>query len=73
MDDKNKYISNDDTQNYPSCRLKLVVEMFELNESSNQNSRKSPKLLNQRIRKRYYETFGTSVINSLLFPPSLGN
>ena len=23
------YIPNDDTQNYPFCRLKLVVEMFE--------------------------------------------
>ena len=33
--------------------------------------KKSPKLLGQRIRKRYYETLGTSVINSPLSPLSL--
>ena len=32
---------------------------------------KSPKLLSQRIRKRYYKTYGTSVINSPMSPPSL--
>ena len=56
------YILNDNTQNYPFCRLKLVVETFEqLNELTNQNSLKFPKLLRQRIRKRYIKTFGTSV------------
>ena len=29
MTDKLMYIPNDDTQNYPFCRLKLVVETFE--------------------------------------------
>ena len=29
ISDKLMYISNDVTQNYPFCRLKLVVEMFE--------------------------------------------
>ena len=29
MADKLVYIPNDDTQNFPFCRLKLVVEMFE--------------------------------------------
>ena len=28
-----------------------------------------PKLLSQRIRKRYNKTLGTSVINSLMSPP----
>ena len=36
-----------DTQNYPFYRLKIVVETLnnQLNESTNQNSQKSPKLL----------------------------
>ena len=29
MADKLMYIPNDDTQNYPFCRLKFVVEMFQ--------------------------------------------
>ena len=45
MANKLMYILNNDTQNYPFCRLKLVVEIFE--------HLKSLKLLNQRIRKRY--------------------
>ena len=28
MGDKLMYIPNDDTQNYPFCRLQLVVEMY---------------------------------------------
>ena len=43
----------------------------QLNESTYQNSLKSPKLLSQRIRKRYYKTLGTGVINSPMTPPSL--
>ena len=41
------YISNDDTQNYPFCSLKLVVETFEhlTYLATNQNSLKSPKLI----------------------------
>ena len=31
--DKSMYIPNDDTQNYPFCTLKLVVETYELNKS----------------------------------------
>ena len=42
-----------------------------LNESSNQNSLKSPKLFNKQIRKRYYKTLGTSVIKSPMSPSSL--
>ena len=29
MADKLIYIPNDDTQNYPFCRLKLVIETFD--------------------------------------------
>ena len=34
MDDKLMYIHNDDTQNYPFCRLQLVIERLntQLNE-----------------------------------------
>ena len=62
MADKIKYIPNDDTQNYPFCSLKLFVETFELNTQLNewikQNSLKSPKLLSQRIGKRYHKFWG---------------
>ena len=55
MDDKLKPIEK---QNYPLCRLKLVVETLntQLNKKNNQNSLKSPKLLSQQIRKLYYKT-----------------
>ena len=45
----------------------------QLNEPTNQNSIKALKLLIQRIRKRYILTLGTSVINSVMSPPSLMN
>ena len=38
-----------------------------LNEPTNQNS---PQLLSRLIRKRYYKTLGTSLINSPMSPPS---
>ena len=49
------HIPNDDTQNYPLCKLKLVVETCEHwnFEKSNQNSLESTKLFSQRIRKRW--------------------
>ena len=56
------YIPNDDIQNYPFCRLPLVVETIgqsQLNEPFNQNSIK--------IRKCYNNTLGTSEINSPFF------
>ena len=52
------YIPIDDTQNYPFCRLQLMVEMsghYKL-ESTNQSSRKVPIVL-----IRGYKTLGTSV------------
>ena len=55
------YIPNDDTQNYPFCRLKIVVGLdTQLNKPTNQNSTKYPKLLGQRKE--------TSV-NSPMSPP----
>ena len=53
MVDKLMYIPHDVKQNYPFCRSVLVIETI--------NQSKSPKLLYQRIRKRYSRTMGTSV------------
>ena len=53
MTDKLMYIPNEDTQNYPYCRLQLVVKTFwtlNLNEPANQYSRKVLKVVRQRIR-----------------------
>ena len=62
MADKLMYIPNDDTQNYPFCKL-LKHLKTQLNESTNKNSMKANKVVeNQRIRKRYCKTLGTSVI-----------
>ena len=56
---------------YPFCRLQLLVETFgHSTKWTNQNSLKSPKFLSLWIRKRYYKTFWTSVINSPMSPPS---
>ena len=66
MADKLMYIPNDVTQSYTICRLQWVVETFK-----HQFQWKSPKLLSQRTRKRYYTTLGTSVINIPLSPFSL--
>ena len=70
MADKLKDIPNAYTQNYTI--MQLVVETFEQhNEPTNQDSLKFPRLLSQRIRKRYCKTLRTSVINSPMIPPSL--
>ena len=46
MADKWMYIPNDDSQNYPFCRLQLVVESFytQLGKPTNQNLLKVPKV-----------------------------
>ena len=44
-----------------------------INEPTNQNSIKVPKLVSQRIRNRYQKTLGTSVINGSTFRPFLQN
>ena len=68
MANKLTCIPLDNTQNYPFCKLHLVVETF--GHLINQLPM-SPKLLNQQIIKRYYKTFGISVIKSLMSSPSL--
>ena len=45
----------------------------QLYEPTNQNLIKKTQLLRQRIRKRYFKTLETSVINSPISPPSLNN
>ncbi len=44
---------NDDTQNYPYCRLQLMVEKFEnrLIEPTNQNLIKVPKVVKPKNKK----------------------
>ena len=56
MVDKFMYIPNDDTQNYPICRLKLVVETLDtqLNEPTNQNTIKVPKVVKPTNKKTLY-------------------
>ena len=58
------YIPNDDTQhflfNYWQKRLDT-----QLNESTNQNSLRVPKVVKPTNKKRYYKTLETSVIDSL--------
>ena len=63
MDDKFMYFPNDYTQNYLFCRLQLGVETFghPTYFPNNQNSITVPNFLSQRISKRYYKTFGTSL------------
>ena len=49
------FIPNDDIQNFSFCRLKLVVETFghKLNEPTNKNSMKVPKVVKPTNKKRY--------------------
>ena len=47
MADRFMYNPNDDTQNYPVYRLKLIIET--LNESAYQNSPKVVKLMNKQM------------------------
>ena len=43
-------VTNDDTQNYPFCRLHLAVDT-QLNELTNQNFIKVPKVVNSTNKK----------------------
>ena len=53
MADKLMYIPNDDKQNHPSEDYNYWLKRFDaqVNESTNQNTIKSPKLFSQRIEK----------------------
>ena len=67
------YIPNDNTQITHSVGNNFWLKRLDsqLNKATNQNPRKSPKLLGQRIRKRYSTILGTSVIYNPLSPLSL--
>ena len=54
------YIPNNNTQNDPFCRLQLVIVSFEpqLNEPTNQNSIKVPKVYEPAIIKSLLSNFG---------------
>ena len=52
--DELMFILTDSTQNYPFCRLLLVVETFG-HSIYKPTTQKSQKLLRKRIRKRYYK------------------
>ena len=56
------YTANNDTQNDPFCRLKLVVQMFgystQWNELSNQNSIKVPKVVETTYKKTLHKKIG---------------
>ena len=74
MADKLMCIPNNGTQNHPFCRLKLVVETFRnCTKWTNQPrlNKSTVGFLSRRIRKRYYQTLRTSVINSPMSTPSL--
>ena len=51
MADKCMYIPNDDAQNYPFCRLQIVVETFGQNEPTNQNSIRVHKVVQPTNKK----------------------
>ena len=57
MADKLMYIPNDKTQNYPFCRLKLVVETFGNLTSSYQISLKVPLVFKPTNKKTLLKTF----------------
>ena len=66
MFDKLLYISNDDTQQYPFCRLKLVVETMthsKVDKPKNQNSVKVSKVVKPTNKKHYCITLRTRMIN----------
>ena len=56
MTNKLMYIANNDSQNYPFCRLHEVVESLEtqLNEPTKQNSTKVPKVVKQTSKKTLF-------------------
>ena len=60
MVDKLMYIQNDDTQNYPICRIQLVVKTF-----GNSNI----EVVKPTNKKTIHKTLGTNVIKSLMTPP----
>ncbi len=73
MADKIMYISNDDIEISFSvvCNEWMKRLDTKLDKPTNKNSIKDTKVLNKRIKKRYYKTLGTSLITSPMTPSSL--
>ena len=59
------YIPNVNTQNH-FCTVDYNKWLDSLETELNKPTNQSPKFSSERIRKQYYKTLGTSVINSLL-------
>ena len=58
------YIPHDNTQNYHFCKVQLVVETFgQLNEPTNQNSLKIPKVVKPTNEKTLLQNFGKQLMN----------
>ena len=67
--DKLIYNPNDNTHNYPFCGFNLLVKIF--GHSTKETNQSKFNKSYQRLRKHYNKTLGTSVINSLMSPPSM--
>ena len=66
--------TDDDLQNYPFCKIQLLVETFgtQLNEPTNTNSIKVPKIVNPMHKQTLnLKTLGTEVLNRTMSQPSL--
>ena len=64
MTDTLMYIPNDNTKNYPLCRLQLMVETFgHSTKWTSQLKFNKSKQFRPMNKKRYCKTLGTSVIN----------
>ena len=73
MADKLMYIPNEDIQNtlsvdYDQCLKPLDTQ---LNEPTNQNLIKVPKVVQPTNKKTFLMTLGTSVINIPMYTPSM--
>ena len=66
MADKLMYIPNENKQN---CPLEFKCQGNKLNDQTNPNLLKFPKLLSKRIRKRYYKTSGDQCYKQPIDPP----
>ena len=71
--DKLIYIPNDDTQNYPFCRLKFVVETFEhsIKITNQSNFTKVPKVFKPTNKKTLLYDFEDLYNKQLTVPLSL--
>ena len=70
MADAFMYILNDDSQNYPFCRLQLVFEMFDHKIKKKKKSKlnKSPQKFKATKERFCYKTLGTSIYKHFSVP-----